>query len=217
MTSNAEALIATIAGGRNDEAAHALLAEFFAGLPIVELRPLLLSENEETVKTAAWIASELGGNAQPLLPELEELLGHPSKYVRFFLLDAVLAAATDANGPLIAKAVGLISDPEVSVRWKTMNFLTRANPAQLVAACAPLAGTATADLVTWLVDLRKPSASALIAERLRADDRTTRLFAAVAAARIAADGSSALQNAAQSTDSEVSSFAQEQLRGAPTR
>jgi hypothetical protein len=210
VTRNGDELIERLTAGGDDETAYALLTEFFHGYPIERLRLLLRSQHEGAVKIGAWIASELGVQANPLVEEMAELLSHGSRYVRFFLLDSILSASTEQNGRSIAAAVKLIEDSDDAVRWKAMNFLARAKRSQLTAAQPYLTDT-HAQLSAWLLETEQALSTEEVIARLESPDSLSRLVAAAAAARLGSHNLSALRHAAQSSDPEVQSFALEHL------
>ena len=111
--------------------ANELLPLLGGDYPVSNLRRLFVSDHDEVVKTAAWIASELGTRATPLLSDVVQLLHHRVPYVRAFATDVVLVAATPVNAHLIAGAVHLIADEDKGVRWKATDFLARATAEQL--------------------------------------------------------------------------------------
>jgi hypothetical protein len=118
-----------------------LLAEFHRGYPLENLRPLILNNNTEVAKAGAWIASELGEKGKPLLNDIAPLLQHPDSKVRFSAIDCILVWADPSKGPELASVVILIEDPESRVRWKVMDFLSRATKEQLAAALSYIGAT----------------------------------------------------------------------------
>lgn len=126
-----EQLLERVCADGDETSAHALLSAFFGGFPVERLREVLYSENDDAVRAGAWLASELGSKVAPLVSDLALLLKHPSRYVRFFTVDAVLTGATEQEGDAIAKAVELLEDGDAAVRWKATNFLARASSSQL--------------------------------------------------------------------------------------
>ena len=205
-------LITRVLAGGDDGAANDLLRAFHAGYPVDRLRLLLRSEVDEAVRAGAWILSELGIDAAPLIDETAALLTHRLKYVRFFAIDAVLASASAKDGPVIASAVALIDDPEEAVRWKALGLLSRAPADQLrVAAPFVLEPEAGARL-SWLLDADLRTED--VAARLDGD-RLDRLFAVAAATRQRRGRHQLLLRAAGSADPEVSSFARDALDAEP--
>ena len=190
-----------------DAAAGDLFDEFSTGFPLERLRELIHSDSEPAVRAAAWIASELGDRVAPVLEDVSTLLDSPIRYARFFAIDAVLAASTSAHGRLIAKAIDRLADGDDAVRWKAVQFLARASGAQLTAGVPYLQDEQLRVLTAWLSD---PEPADIIA-RLAAEDRLSRVFAAAAAARLANEDRGPLDAAATMADTEVNSFAKEQL------
>lgn len=212
MHDTGDDLLTQVLDGSDNITAHALLSKFFSGYPVENLRQLLHSESEHSVRIGVWIASELGARAEPLIDDLVMLLTHPVRYVRFFALDSILGASTIQHGNAVAAAIHTIRDPDEAVRWKALNFLTRASEAQLSAGLALLSTGSEASLTSWLLACsRSPEASA-IRERLQDSDSIVRLFAAAAAARMVSHDPSVLKYAAESKDVEVRKFAEEQLQ-----
>jgi hypothetical protein len=203
-----DALLQEVLSGANDDAANDLLKEFFSGYPIDRLRLLLRSDADDPARAGAWIASELGDRAHLLLDEFPALLHHPLKYVRFFAVDAVLAAATPRDGEVIAKAVALIQDAEEAVRWKVLRLLSRASKAQLEAALPYVSVGEVGACLHWL--LTAGDALPEVTSRLERG-QLDRLFAVAAAARLTNGREVALRCAASSTDSDISTFARDEL------
>lgn len=212
MTRSGDLLISRIVAGGDDSAAHDLLNEFFSGYPVERLRRLLQSEEESAVKAGAWIASELGEQVAPLIDELTGLLSHPSKYVRFFVLDSILIAGTPEHGQALAAAVQMIQDSEDAIRWKAMNFLARASESQLTASVPYVANRSVAELTEWLIDSDRRLNTVAVIRRLEDGNQLVRMAAGAAAVRLASRDRSALEHAAASSDPTIKSFADEHLR-----
>jgi len=212
MGDHGDRLLEHILAGGNDSAANALLNEFFRGYPIARLRLLLQSKDENAFKAGAWIASELGRSIGPLVRELPQLLDHPSRYVRFFVLDAILAGATDEHGEAVARAVLSIRDPDEAIRWKALRILARATKDQLAGSMPYLDDSSVPTLLTWLLSLRDTKMDAQdIVTRLDNRDPLIRMFAVAAAARFNRYDLIPLERAAASMDPVVNSFAKEEI------
>lgn len=207
----ADVLLQRILTGGNDGASNELLQAFFQGLPVQRLLLLLRSDSEDAVKAGAWIASELGQQAEPLLAELASLLDHPARYVRFFVIDAILATATSEDGNAVARAVSKLRDPDEAVRWKALRFLAKASEAQLAAASDYLNDVELRSQLQWL--LGEATDADNVVARLDEADELNQLVAAAASARLAARDPTPLERAAVSGHPEVRSFAGEELEG----
>jgi hypothetical protein len=202
-------LIDRLGAGGGDYDATDLLKEFFAGYPIENLRRLLNSSDERLAKVGAWLASELGVRAAPVLGDVVALLQHDSRYVRFFALDAILGAATPHDGAVIARAIDRLTDSESAVRWKVVGLLSRASVEQLSASVQFLAPPMSA-LVSWLLRSSAATDTHQIGAALK-DGRSLKRFVAVAAAvRVAGKDLAPLKEALSSPDPEVSAIAREE-------
>lgn len=210
MMKRGDELVDRLCGG-GDGDPNDLLAEIRRGYPISSLRPLLRSQRETAVKAAAWIVSELGKGAAPLLPDVAPLLRHPARVARFFGLEIVLVNASPVQGEIIMMALRLIDDPDAAVRAKALEFLPRWTRPQLQAALRHATDIKLARLIKWLLNAATPEHVDQILVMLEDADPTTRRFAAAAAARIAASTRLALERAARSEDEEIGSFAREIL------
>jgi hypothetical protein len=187
--------------------ANELLGEFHRGFPVERLRQLLGSAHGTAVRSGAWIASELAADASPLVCEIDRLLEHDDRCVRFFAVGAVLGGAARRNAATLAKAIGRVQDQDKAVRWKTLHLLSKTGVEQLRASLQSLTGELRAE-AEWLCGEVAP---AEICARLNHPRGTARLFAVAAAERMAALDASPLQHAASCDDSEVRSFAREQI------
>ncbi|MED7929032.1 hypothetical protein SMD20_32620 [Nonomuraea sp. LP-02] len=217
QTQTGDDLIARVLAHANDDdvlgpAANDLLEEVFAGYPVDNLRRLLRSDEEKVVRTAAWLLSELGELAAPLADELPALLASPLRQVRFFAVEAVLNAG-DTDGPLAARALALVRDGDDAVRWKVISFLAAAETEQLAAGAEALEDAELKELTEWLVRLDTEEVDPReVVARLEGGDRTARMFAAAAAARLSdEEDTNLLAHAATAEDEEIRSFALEQL------
>ncbi len=191
---------------------NCLLREFFRGYPLERLRELLESDNPTAVRTGAWIMSELGVQAAPIMASADRLLDHPEPGARFWTIDAVIVNASKDDGELVAKTLAVVDDPDERIRWKATWFTSWATIEQIGVGVPYLSGSVR-EAIVWLVNLGTDrEMTAEVISRMEAPERTTRLVAAAAAARLAAKGQrSSLESAVSSTDPEVSVFAKDEL------
>ena len=190
------------------KAANDLLREVFRGYPAHNLGRLIHSDSMKAVANGAFVVSELGAQAAPIIGEVDFLLGHPLREARFDALDAALTAASVEHGAILAKAVMLVADADHAVRQKALRFLANATPDQLNAAVPHLEDRQIADLATWLASAGSDPASLPdIRGRLQDPDKVTRMFAAAAAARVAATTREGLEDGAVSDDPDIRTFA----------
>jgi HEAT repeat protein len=190
-----------------------LLAEFQLGFPLENLRSMLRSENQDVANVGAWIASELGTWGKPLLSDVLPLLRHPSKNVRFSIIDCILLWAID--GAEFSAAIRLTEDPESSVRWKAMNFLSLATRDQLQAALSHLEAVEPASAhvrgLRWLLSPNGSDTDGIKAA-LQDENPLIRKYAVVAATRMSKENRQPLSYAASLSDPDVENFANSGLR-----
>lgn len=209
---NADHLLASILAkqGELDVLANDLLSAVRAGLPIEKLRVLLENEDDDLVKVGVWVQSELGAAGRPLVHLLPQLLRHRLKYVRFFAIDSVLGCATQDDVELIAEVLQRIHDPEPSVRWKVIDFLSRVPLPHLRATEAFLrrtdAGKEAAASLQRFGESFGVGTEALLTSKV-ADDRRFGLALAMRHR-----DRRALELAANSSDDEVKEIAAETLK-----
>jgi hypothetical protein len=194
----------------DDEAALDLLREFDSGAPVERLRELLADAQGNGLRAGVWIASELGARVRPLLKEIEPLLTHDDRYVRFFALDCALQAAQEHDGRVLASAAALVRDPDDAVRWKAMMFLASASEAQLDAARRESRDSVVKEELSWLLVVPLLGASQVRAN-LRSEDVSERLLGAIAAARLAELDPAPLLEAREFDDESIRRFSADWL------
>ncbi|MDB4965773.1 MAG: hypothetical protein JWN44_1462 [Myxococcales bacterium] len=189
--------------GDADANANDLLKCFFRGYPLDNLRELLRSDDPEVAKAGVWIASELGARAKVLLDDVVPILGNLLPYARFFAIDAILGANGD-DAEAVASVIRLVDDADSGVRWKVVQFLSRASRQQLEAAASLLEDPLASALRRFLDDNE-------IKVLLESESGALRRLALAAAIRAAPTNLGALRAVAASTDEEVSAWAVEEL------
>ena len=192
------------------ELANELLREFQSGYPVNKLRLVVRSPHAKVVEVGIWIASELGADAKPLLPDIVGLLQHQSLKVRFFALDCLTSNAQPEDAWAVNRGLDLIEDPELSVRWKALMFLATAPEVVLRSAYNELAANTMSMKRRGLENLLYALTShnfAVIGPGLTHNDATLRRYAAAAAARVAPVDQGPLLQAMASSDATVKQFA----------
>lgn len=203
-------LVARLFSGENDTTANELLKAIFRGYPAENVRRLVRSAVPQAVKAGAWILSELGPDAARFLAsDVAFLLQHDLQSARFFALDAVLSSAMSKDGAVVSRAVMRIRDTDRAVRWKAMQFLSRADADVLRSSIPFISDPEVGELIVWLTNEEWGDQRVHDVKR-RLDDPhpVRRLFAAAAAARLAPTDPRAIERAADAGDDEVRDFAQ---------
>lgn len=192
-----------------------LLREFHRGYPVENLLLLFNRQEPEIVKTAIFIAAELGSKAASFLPIASEFLDHPINWVRSDAIDCILTCATEANGKEIASVITMLSDLEGAIRWKVMEFLTNASLGQLFAGLnyfekhRPISEQIPG--LRWLSSKDGSNLNS-IESLLCSDNPLDRKYGAIAAARLAPSTIQPLLWAAALVDEDVRDFADSMLK-----
>jgi hypothetical protein len=189
--------------------ANDLLRRVHQGYPVEKLRPLLLDKDEDVVATGTWIASELGANSDLLLPDVLKLLNYPAKKVRFWALDC-LYWASPLDGVQLAEGVKMVEDVDSGVRWKALDFLSRASVGQLGAALATLRSDESGSMHIRGLEFLLNEASAdptVVRSYLNSSDPLSRKYGVIAAVRLPMKSPELLDYALSMDDADVQAFA----------
>lgn len=205
-----ELLLARLKEVRDENAMLDLLEHFQSGFPLARLRELLSESRGNAIRAGIWIASELGAQIHPLLRDIAPLLAHPDRYVRFFAIDCVLAAANENDGQILGHTAELLNDQDSAVRWKAMNFLADASKAVLAEAIRHVTKVPLKEQLEWL-EHAELLGSGSIHAKLTSSDAADVIVGAIAAARMADEDSTPLKAASQLDLREASDFASERL------
>ena len=195
--------------------ANELLREFHRGYPVEKLRCLLSNREEQVVKAGIWIASELGSKGTPLLDDVVKLLNYSTRYVRYFAIDSLLTCTTGRNENEISAVILMLYDGDKVIRWKVLDFLTRASIDQIQGAInwfekndpgsAHLTG-----LQLLLNGQRGNVKEALLA--LQSENPIIRKYGVVLAARMIQISVDPLMLAISINDEDICTFAQDSLK-----
>ena len=111
-----------------------LLSAFHQGHPIEKLRPLLQSQSEPVLSTAAFLATELGWVVHPFVAEIVNLLDQPGAGIRFDAIQTLSRCTTPDDGWALGRVLQLLDDPDDFVRGGAMWFIRVSSRWQLKAA-----------------------------------------------------------------------------------
>jgi hypothetical protein len=108
-----------------------LLQEYFGGLDLETLIPLLKSSDEDILKPTIWIVSELTDHACSLLQYVIPLAHNEDKYIKYYALESIFMCATGEQVDNFIYLIRSISDQESAIRTLTMKLLSNAREEQL--------------------------------------------------------------------------------------
>lgn len=206
-------LLANPSKFKQDGRAYQLLEEYFSGLSVDTLRPLLRHEDSLVRHAAVWVASELGDQASALLDDATPLIESNDRFQSYHALEI---AAVCAIGPQVDRFVnvarGLESGDGV-IRGLTMRLMSRADPSQLEAAAVASERDPACPEAhkrgLWLLAKGEQADSRDVRELLASDNRLALCYGAIAAKRLREKCPELLEHATTLPDATVSKFASE--------
>ncbi|MBC7767171.1 MAG: hypothetical protein H7124_00100 [Phycisphaerales bacterium] len=166
--------------------ANDLLSEFWRGYPIENLRRLFVPPARGD---AAFLVSELGEKARPLISEIAELVSDERPRIRGDAIRALSMCTTWEDGWAVGKIVMALGDPHDGVRRTATDALRYMESETLQAGFEylheNLPNSAYARFKSAFLMLeRRPEQAAVTLQRLlTADDAITRSFGAAMAVR----------------------------------
>jgi hypothetical protein len=200
--------------------AYQLKKRFVAGFPVVNLRQLLVSDNEPVVKTGSWILSELGDGARPLIHDASRLLNYQVPIVRYYAIETILVCGRADDAEIASRILPLLEDAHKAVRKRSMFFLAQQSRHVLQAMLSwlqtPFETSPYEEGLQFLLSDAGSDAEAVISW-LNDPRALARRFAAAAAARIRQHCKEPLAFAATLPDDDISEFARNMIKMKPTR
>lgn len=206
-------LLADPAAFKERGRAYQLLEEYFAGLPVQTLRPLLQHPDMLVKYAAVWVASELGQQASMVLDDVVPLVDSDDRFLSYHALEII---AVCAIGNLADRFIGIpraLESRDDVIRVLAMRLMTRAHPTQLEAA-ADLAGR-----ITGSKDVHRRGLLLLegcesrdhedVRRMLSDENPVARMYGAIAANRLRESSPELLQAAAELADPSISRFVRE--------
>lgn len=174
------------------------------------VREMLTSDNAKLVRDGICVADEIGRRNRPLLDVIVPLLQHEEFCVKFDAINAILDGAGEDDGVYICQVFSLLHDPEADIRWAVMNFLLRKRTSELRAALQSLEVTDPdsehVENLRWMLSLKEDSEEDII-NRLNTCNATGKMYAVIAAGRLAPKCMKSIHAAANSANPDVKCFA----------
>lgn len=192
--------------------AYQLLQEYFAELPVETLRPLLAHENILVRHAAVWIASELGGEASPVLDDVIPLIGSSDRHLVYHALEVLTVCAIGSYVDRFVLLPQALESEDDVIRSLAMRLLSRADQSQLEAA-ARFAETLPASRDVHRAGLgllaTAVSRNQEVRQMLLDENAVARKYGAIAAKRLHSAHADLLQMATTLSDGGLSQFARD--------
>ncbi|PPC89004.1 MAG: hypothetical protein CTY35_15640 [Methylotenera sp.] len=195
--------------------AYQLLQEYFHGLPLDTLKPLLSHINGNVRGTAVFVASELGGKAKCLIQEITSLINDPDKKIQWDALESVMTCSTGTDVEKFIFVVKELESSDDSISRLAMRLVSNADLSQLEA------GFKLSHTLGPFGKLHEHGLSMLlrgnsiteadIISMLKNPEPLDRIYGAIAAKRLFRHHPKFLEIASSSLDSKISRFSSEAL------
>jgi len=190
--------------------AYALLQLYFKGFPVETLRPLLRSDNVFVQRSAAFVASELGGDSRNLVDDLIPLLSSVDRHVSWYAMEALTVCCKGEHIEKFAHVARMLESDDNALRGLAMRLVSNADVSQLEAAWrffgAPDSYHRThADALHALVAAHKVDPTFVVA-MMHDPDPLIRRYGAIAAKRVLKKFPHLIMEAGSSVDSDLRRF-----------
>ncbi len=112
-----------------------LLQEYYNGYPLKSLFILLNSNDNNILKVAIWIASELGSkNCNLLIDSILPIMNHNDLGIKYFAMECILLGTDISNHDKFAFLIKELDDKESYIRLSAMILISKASSAQIQAS-----------------------------------------------------------------------------------
>lgn len=195
--------------------AYQLLQEYFHGMPLDTLKPLLKHRDGNVRSAAVFVASELGQKAKSLIREVTLLVGDPDSRIQWDALESVMVCSTGKNSEYFLYVVKELENRDDSIRRLAMRLISNADVSQLKT------GLKMSHNLASNSEMHKQGLSVLlkgnsitesdITAMLNDPAHLIKMYGAIAAKRIFEQYPKLLEFAASSLDPDISRFSAEAL------
>lgn len=116
--------------------AYQLLEEYYSGLPVETLRPLLRHDDAMVRHAALWVTAELGQQACVLLDDAIPHIKSEDRFQSYHALEIVAVCAVGAQVERFIRIVAGLESGDSVIRGLAMRLMARADDSQLQAGAA---------------------------------------------------------------------------------
>lgn len=193
--------------------AHELLQAYLEGFSPDTLRTLLRSDNMSVQRTAAFIASELGGQARTLLDDVVPLLSSVDRHIQNYAMEVLTVCSEGVNTEKFAHVARQLESADAGLRLQAMDLVSNATASQLEAAACSFQGDdrnqeAHRHGLRAAVSEEDIEVPAILA-MLHSASPVTRRYGAIVARRLARRFPQLVQEVASTGDPELLAFLQD--------
>ncbi|MFH0899441.1 MAG: hypothetical protein V2A73_02305 [Pseudomonadota bacterium] len=114
--------------------AYQLLQEYYSGLSIETLRPLLRSQDVWIQRSASFIAAELGEQSRPLLEDVLPLMNSNDLHIQNYAMEVLTICCDGERAECFAHVAEKLASEDEGIRLQAIDLVANARRQQLEAA-----------------------------------------------------------------------------------
>jgi HEAT repeat protein len=193
---------------------YQLLQHYFNGYDVESLRPLLSHKNSLVRRSAAFVASELGGKAGTLVHNVVPLIHDDAdRHTQWYATECIAVCSTGQRAEQYVAVVRQMENDDVVMRLLAMRLVTHADPGQLAAALEAMTSSGEAHEAGLRLLLKGDAVDGSeVMRMLNSPEPVARKYAAIAAKKLFSKNPNLLRAATTNSDSDVSQFAIEAIQ-----
>lgn len=193
--------------------AYSLLQFYFHGFPLQTLVPLLGHNNVHVRRSAAFVVSEIGKAALPLVDHMAKLTIDSDRHIQWYALESVMVCSAEESPENFVHVAIKLECDDLSICQLAMRLISRSTTAQLKAALhqAGKGNFLSNSHAVGLALLLRLSevADRVLLDHLESPDKLIQRYGAIAALQRSAASPVLLAAARRSGDPAVAEFARD--------
>ena len=130
-----EELMVDSVGFTEQGKAYELLQEYFGGMSLESMLPLLCNSDRLVRRAGIWMASELARDACSLIHDVIPLTTDNDQYIRYHAFESVMLCSVGPNVAEFVHVVKGLEDKDDKIRAHVMFLISNANSLQIETVC----------------------------------------------------------------------------------
>lgn len=188
-----------------------LLQEYFKGLPLETLIPLLKTSDKSIQGPALWIVSELGNEGCSLLPYVLPFVSSEERFLKYYALECIIVCSKGNHIKEFIHIIKAMNSEDEVIRVLAMYLISNADDIQLQEGIKLVEGLSNNTAHSRGLSALRECAS-LDSQEIRnmidSDSPLIRKYGVIAAKKVYQENSNLINYASTSLDPDVQKFLQ---------